>query len=269
MKLSKPIKINKSKYGVRRRRPVVKKALSKALSNRIFAKKVLKVIHKQAENKVWITYGVNQSITTASGTTFTNVSLMPTMSQGTGHNNRVGDDISVVKAYIQGMVNLLPYSSINNPTVGPTYVKIWILGVRNIQNSNILSSSTLSSNFYETNSGSVGPQGNILDIILTVNKQNFIVYNTKTILLESGATQGATYYNSAGASCGGNGRFTAPFYFDVTKHLGKLKFDDTAPTQPTNKNLFICFQAVYADGTSLALTPAEYHYSYRVEFEDM
>lgn len=255
-------RVRRSKsYGARK---TVRKAKSQS-----FAKKVLKVIHRQAENKVWVTYGANQAITTASGTVFTNLSLMPTMSQGTGHNNRVADDITVVKAKIDGYVNLLPYNSVSNPTVGPLWLRIWILSVKNIQNSTPLSTTTISTNFFETNSGSVGPQGNMLDMCLSINKQNFTVHRVKTMRLEAGATQGSVYYNTTGGSCGGKGNFSAPFSFDVTRHLGKLKFDDTSPNQPTNKNLFICFQAVYADGTALALTPAEYHYNYRVEFEDM
>lgn len=268
MKLSKPIKINKRRYARRPRKATVSKAV-KQISNKMFAKKVLKVIHKQAENKIWIAYQANNNITTASSSTFTNISLMPTMTQGTGHSNRVGDDITVVKAIINGYVNLLPYNSVSNPTVGPLYVRMWVLSVRNIQNAQTLSTSTISSNFFETNGGSAGPQGNILDMCLSVNKQNFIIHKQKTVLLEAGATQGSTYYNSAGGSCGGAGRFSAPFYFDVSKHLGKLKFDDTSPTQPTNKNLFLAFQAVYADGTSLALTACEFSYNYRVEFEDL
>lgn len=247
-----------------RTRKTVRKAKAQS-----FAKKVLKVIHRQAENKVWIAYQANNNITTASSSTFTNVSLMPTMSQGTGHSNRVGDDVTVVKARINGYVNLLPYNSVSNPTVGPLYVRMWVLSVRNMQNAQTLSTSTLSSNFFETNGGSAGPQGNILDMCLSVNKQNFIIHKVKTVLLEAGATQGSTYYNSAGGSCGGSGRFSAPFSFDVTRHLGKLKFDDTSPVSPVNKNLFLAFQAVYADGTSLALTPAEFSYNYRVEFEDL
>lgn len=259
-------KLRSKKLG--RASTLVRRAIRKS-RNASFAARVKKVIHRQAENKVWIAYQANNNITTASSSTFTNISLMPTMSQGTGHSNRVGDEVTVVKAKISGYVNLLPYNSVSNPTVGPLYVRMWVMSCKNIQNSQTLSTSTLSSNFFETNGGSAGPQGNILDMCLSVNKQAFTIHKIKTVLLEAGATQGATYYNSAGASCGGNGRFSAPFSFDVTKHLGKLKFDDTSPVQPTNKNLFLAFQAVYADGTALALTAAEYSYGYRVEFEDM
>lgn len=125
-----------------RSRKTVRKAKTQS-----FAKKVLKVIHRQAENKVWIAYQANNNITTASSSTFTNVSLMPTMSQGTGHSNRVGDDVTVVKARINGYVNLLPYNSVSNPTVGPLFVRMWVLSVKNMQNSQTLSTSTISSNF--------------------------------------------------------------------------------------------------------------------------
>lgn len=267
MKLSR--KLNVRKRRVTKSKSLVAKKAVKSLSNKIFAQKVMKVIHRKAENKVWIFYAANQPISCATSTTPTGFSLIPPITQGVGHSQRIGDSVNVVSAKIQGYVNLLPYNATTNPTVGPTFVKIWVLSVKNMQNTGTLNSTTLSSNFFETNNASVGFQGNVLDTVLTVNKQNFTVYATKTILLSSGATQGSTYYNSAGASCGSSGRFSAHFSFDYTKHLKTMKFDDTSPIYPTNRNLWIIFQAVYADGTSLALTPAEYHCNYRVEYEDL
>lgn len=257
---------------IQKRKMYRKKRVSRKKSGKIsksFVAKVKKVIHRQAENKVWLAYGANNSISTASSTTPTNLQLVPNVSQGTGHANRIGDEITVQKAFVKGFVNLLPYNSVSNPTVGPLYVKMWLFSVKNMTNSAALSTSTVSSNFFEAGTSSTGFQGNMLDMILTENQQLVTIYKTKIVLLETGATQGSTYYNSAGASCGGNGRFSAPFYFSYAKHMKRLKYDDTSPAQPTNRNLWLAFQAVYADGTSLALTPAEYHYSIRVEFEDL
>lgn len=238
-------------------------------SSKSFKKKVLAVIHRQAENKVYIAYGANNSITTVVGATPTNINLVPPITQGVGHSQRVGDNVNIRYARVHGHINILPYNSISNPTVGPLYVKLWLFSVKNFKNSDNLSTSTINTNFFETNSGSTGMQGNMLDIELSINKQNFTVYATKTYLLSSGPTQGSTYYNSAGASCGATGRFSVPFSFSYAKHMKTLKYDDTSPVQPTNRNMWLAFQAVYADGTSLALTTAEYHYNLRVEFEDM
>lgn len=257
------------KYKSRGKKRLARRKTSKRVS-KSFAAKVKRVISRQAENKVWLAYGANNAITTVStGATPTNIQLVPSVSQGTGHANRVGDVINIRKAYIRGFVNLLPYNATTNPTVGPVYVKMWLLSVKNMTNSGTLSSSLIGNNMFEAGTSSIGFQGNMLDMVLSPNDMLVTVHKTKTIRLEAGATQGSTYYNAAGGSCGGKGSFSVPFYFSYAKHMRRLKYDDTSPVQPTNRNLFLAFQAVYADGTSLALTTAEYHYAIRVEFEDL
>lgn len=249
-------------------KPLVKKAI-KSASNKVFAKKVLKVLHRTAENKSYNNYASNQTIITAVNNIPANINLCPPITQGTGQNNRIGNKVNIVKAFINGYVNLLPYNATNNPTVGPLYVKMWLFSVKDMKNSTTLSSTQIGTNFFEVGSSSAGFQGNVLDMCFQPNSQLVTVYSTKTVLLSSGATQGATYYNSAGASCGAEGRFSAPFYFDYTKHMKSLKYDDTTPIQPTNRNMWLAFQAVYADGTSSAVQAAEFHYNQKVIFEDL
>jgi len=62
---------------------------------------------------------------------------------------------------------------------------------------------------------------------------------------------------------------SVPFSFSYGKHCKTLKFDDSGPV-PTNRNMFIVFQAVSANGASGGgYIPAEYHYTNRVDYEDL
>lgn len=266
MKISKPIKINKAKYA--RRKPTVAKAVKKA-ADRTFTKKVLKVLHRKAENKTWVAYAANQAIVTAAGTFPSRINLLPAIAQGVEQNKRIGNQVNVMKAEIRGYINILPYNATTNPTVGPVYVKMWLLSCKDIKNSADLSTSTINTNFFQVGTLATAFQGNILDLCLVPNKELVTVYQTKTVLLSAGSTQGSTYYNAAGASCGGEGKFSVPFYFSYGKHCKVLKYDDASPTQPTNRNLWLIYQCVYADGTTSAVNSAEIHYVYKVEYEDM
>ena len=246
--------------GRRTRKNRSTKKVSKAVKS--FVKKA---IHRSQENKVFIRYGANNTITTASGGNPTYLNLVPTPTQGVAQNQRIGNSIKVVKAYIRGHVNLLPYNASTNPYVGPVYVKMWVCSNKQY-NTATISGTSIATDFFELGSGSAGFQGNMLDLDFTANKDNWIIHKTKTF--ELGTTAVAGFASANSSAWNDNSRFTRPFYFSLgSKMRKKLNFVDTA-TDPTNINMFLVFQAVYADGSSSAVNSAEFHYTSRYEYED-
>jgi len=221
-------------------------------------------IHTNQENKVWTDYGTNQTIATANASAFTNRNLIPTLSQGTGNSQRIGNSVKVRRAFIRGHVNLTPYNAQFNPLVGPIMIKIWLLKSK-LVNSPVLADTQMAADFFEANNTTVGPQANMLDMILTENKEKFVIFKTKKFEL------GATSSQSAVAALPlnlDNSKFTIPFYFSFGKHLKKVTRYNDASTSCTNNNLFLAFQAVYAEGSSQLFNGAEFHYVTRVEYED-
>ena len=85
---------------------------------------IKKAIARQAEVKSWFSYAANQSILTANVSVPSSVLLIPQINQGTGHSNRIGNQIRIVKAVVRGHVNILPYNIATNPIVPPVYVKM-------------------------------------------------------------------------------------------------------------------------------------------------
>lgn len=226
---------------------------------------VKRAIHRNEENKVIINYGANQSLSTANTSTPAYLNLVPLPVQGTAQNQRIGNTIKVVKGFIRGHVNLLPYNASTNPYVGPVMIKMWLASNRQY-NTNLLSSTNCATDFFEIGASTTGFQGNMLDIELTNNKDNWIIHKTKTF--ELGTTGIAGFANQNSSSWNDNSKFTVPFYFSFGHKMRKqIKFVDGA-TAPSNINMFLIFQAVYADGSNSAVTPAEYHYTSRVEYED-
>jgi len=229
---------------------------------------VKNAISKNLENKVYVNYGSNLAITTAgSGSNPTFVpNLLPPLVQGGSQQNRIGNEVKIKYAYVRGYVNLLPYSVTNNPLSTPIMVKMWLCASKTI-NTNAISSTDITTTFFETGSGSAGFQGNMLDLCLSNNKDSWTIYATKKFEL------GATYASSGGqVGTGGyfdNSKMTIPFYFSYGRHFkSSLKYTDQATNIPTNRNLFLVIQAVNADGSSTAVSPAEYHFQTRITFED-
>ena len=220
---------------------------------------VKKAISSNTENKVWINYGANQTIQTASGIAPAFQNLLPQITQGTSHGGRIGNEIKIKQGFIKGHVNLLPYNASTNNFQAPLYVKMWLCSNKKI-NSNVVSGTDITTNFFELTGGTAGFQGNMLDMEFTPNKEYWTVYATKTFELGLTTASAAQYQD--------NSRFSRPFYFSFGRYLkSKLKYDDNTAV-PLNKNMFLLFQAVNADGSSSSVYPAEYHFNTRVEYED-
>jgi len=251
-----------SRKVVFRKRRFTKKTVAKSVK-----RYVKQAIHRQAENKLSLQFAANVNINCANATTPTNLNLVPTPVGGNNTVHRIGNSIKVVRGYVRGHINMLGYNSISNPNVGPIYVKMWIVSSKVI-NTTSLSSTNIANDFFETGSTASGFQANMLDMNLSVNSDAYTVHKTKVLTLGSTTANGGAI-NPLANSVASNDKFSRPFYFNIAPYMKKvIKFSDGA-TSPTNINLFLILQAVNADGSSTAITPAEYHYSLRVEYEDI
>lgn len=244
-----------------RRKRVARKPVSKKLKTYI-----KKAIHAQIENKHYYGYGVNNTITTASSSTPSSLYLLPSLAIGASDGQRIANQIKVVKGVITGFVNLLPYSATLNPLSTPIMIRMWLLSGRQL-NSNVFSNYSPATNFFEVGATQIGPQGNMLDMVLRNNSQEYIVHTQRTFKL------GAAYASSTGpVGTGGyfdNSPMTKKFTFNWGKYVkSKLIYNDAVTNVPTNRNMFLVFQAVNADGSSSAVNSAEFHYTNEILYED-
>jgi hypothetical protein len=243
---------------------VLRKSVRKPL-----IKIIQKVISRNLENKTWFNNGTNQGIAnTISQNSPTALSLIPEPSKGTEEsNNRVGNQITCKRSFIRGFVNVRPYDATTNPKPLPCWVKMFLCSVKAQNNATFSSNTFTVTDFFKTNSSSQGFVGNMSDMCLPVNTEELRIFKTKTVKL--GASYNTTTGPTSSLSYFDNSSMSVPFYFDLTKHLGKLQYNDTT-TYPSNRNLFLVFQAVCADGStgSTGYIPAEVHYTQEVQFED-
>lgn len=231
--------------------------------NKKLVRTIKRVIHGVAENKVLSDYGINRTIVTASATSPVFVNCTVSSSQGVTVQNRTGNVIRVVKATIRGFCNVLPYNALTNPLPSSVYVKMWLCRRKNFQANNPPNATDFA-NFFQSGSTSLAFQGNMLDMTLRNNTEYWTIFATKTVQLSNFFMNGTTGTSSLGQS----GPNSVPFSFDLAKHLGMCKFNDTA-TYPQNKELYLVFQCVNADGSSSAVNSAEFHFSTEWQYEDL
>lgn len=227
---------------------------------------IKQAISRNLETKQNTSFGLNQDILTVANQTPTAINLLPTPSQGTGESDRVGNVIDVKKCVISGLVNLKAYDATTNPNVapGPLWVKIFIVSAKNV-NTNTFSNTSAASSFFAVNNSSTNFQATVRDMLLDVNNDLFTLHRYKMFKLgasgSSSVVNPATYYD--------NSPMAAPFRFDLSKIVGKLRFDENQ-TWATNKNLFLVITTCRADGaTGSATVPqCEYHWKLDNMYKD-
>lgn len=226
---------------------------------------IKKAISRNCEYKQAFKQNVNQDIITIAATAPTAISLLPEPAQGTGDSDRIGSVINMKKIIVKGYVNLKAYNSADTTPVspGPFLVRAWILSAKNI-NTNTFSNTTAATSFFEANNTSVAPTSNMNNMLYTVNRKLFTVHKTKSWKLGAASTSSVNnpsfYYD--------NSPMSAPFYFDCSKFVGRLKFDE-GQTWATNDNLFLVWMVCRADGAaSNVVAPIEYHYNLQSSYTD-
>lgn len=236
-----------------------------------FKQKVNRIISSQVEKKLYVVYAANNAITTAAATNPFSVNLMPTLTQGVTQESRIGQQIKIKSAIIKGFVNILPYNAVSNPLSTPVMIKLWVISSK-LVNTSTIASTNIATSFFEVGSDTVGFQGNLLDMTFPVNADMFTVHRTKRFEI------GSTYASSTGpVGTGGyydNSKMILPFSFNYGKYFKtQLKYNDDSSflngNLPTNRNCWLVAQAVYCDGSSSAITCAEFHYTLKIEYTDM
>jgi len=229
-------------------------------------KVVREEIQNAAERKIWISYAANVNINTATNVVPSWINLVPILSQGQGNSQRIGNEVRVVKGEVNLVINILPYNNITNTLSTPVRGRIWLCYPRKYVTTN-LGSTNIAADFFEVNNGNVGFQGNMLDMVLTPNKDSWAILEER--IFDLGATSATSSGAVGTAGYFDNSKMSLPFSFDYGKYISKLHYDDGASAGPTNKSLFLVMQLVYADGSTNSVTPGEAHYNCRVEYTDL
>jgi len=249
----------------RGKRKGVKKSNKKPKISKNIKAYVKRAIHVNQENKVWISYGANQTVPTG-GTSIApySINLLPnSLLQGTGKAQRIGNEITIRSGTIYGRINPLVYNLTTNPQPVPLLVRFFLVSCK-VTNQPNMTSSVQFGSFFDTGNTASLPQGNTLDMVLPVNNEHWTLYKTKVVQL--GCTATAAGYN-AGAVYD-NSKFSYGFKFNFGKYVKKIKYDDSSVPQ-TNRNMYLIIQPVYADGTlTSGYTPLEVHYCVRDVYED-
>lgn len=221
-------------------------------------KYVKNTIHKNVENKKYIVYAAVQDLSTPTGA-FT---LMPTLVQGVGSSQRIGNSVRIMSAKLNIIFRLKAYNATTNPNPCPVWVRWYVLKQK------LTNSSTFNPNdFFQINNSSQGFTGQAIDLLFPVNSDVFQIYRTGTFKLGLSA-QNPTNFPQANCYFD-NSPYTKMLSIPYGKYCKQaLKFDDTVNNIPTNTNLWFLAQAVPCTGNAIVGSMVQFDMSYNLSYED-
>lgn len=130
------------------------------------------------------------------------------------------------------------------------------------------SSTDAATALFDTGASNTGCQANIFDVSAYINDDSYELVSEKVVKLSS-ASGSTNIPSTTTGTIFDNGPASVPFRFDFGSKLGLCLYNDSS-TGCTNKNLFLVFQAVYANGASSGAGQlAEMNYAYRADYTDV
>lgn len=246
-------------------------------TKKIFVKTVKQIVSKQAENKI-----MNFPISLTNMLIYTNGSWAPNqlipispytgfanVIQGTGQNQRIGNQILIKKAEIKLLFNTKLYDLTTNLLTSPILIKI----ITFYDKTSMTVLPTGTPGLYQNGSGSSDPDvSSNIDILKKFNTDRYVIKAVKTIKLGN-----SIYSNTAGGSnafqfhANNDFKLLPTYTLDYTKHLvKKVKYND-ATVNPMTRGLFMALFIMNADGTALAgnQSPCAYRGFIEIQYEDM
>lgn len=225
---------------------------------------IRKVMKSTAEHKHQI-LTINPYIVIGNGATgvnLNNTNLIPSLSQGTGQGNRVGNRIKVTSMNFRGFIYLNPaYGSSLNRQLAPVWVKFFLLESKQYKGNSTNLNANDQTVLFDAGNVDGTFQGTMADMILPLNTDRFIIHATKMWKLNpslsqvSGQTAGTiplSTFPAQGNGTSATNQASSQHYFNFNlKNMAKNFQYDQNSQYPTNHNLILVYQAVYADGTQV------------------
>lgn len=240
---------------VKTKKPTFKKSYRKKYSAKVFEKKVQKVINKNVEDKQSTAQYPITSYNQAISSTGDIVGIMPVITNGTGENSRVGNDIYLknLKLYVNISHQLFWNVQTSNTTYAPSsriLYRVMIVQPKTVMNRTDINNNQGGwlSRLLRNGNSSVPFDGTLDNFYLPINTEAITKFYdkkfsfcTNTIYMPGTNTQGMVIPSNMSFK---------RLVINLKRHKHLLKYDASFDTQyPTNFNPVILLGYCYIDGT--------------------
>lgn len=255
------------------RKPTIKKAV-RSLKRKSLVRTIKKVIHSQVETKQAYTTSGNSLIQFNSGITVNAdyQTLLPSITNGSGDFNRIGDQIRAQSLIVKGYIKFEPTNPntfIRNPCV---IARLFILSLKKNQFIGDVQTQTTALVGLLKKGGTTSQWTGVLsDIYAPVNTDLFTVHMDKKYYLNQ--TNYTTIGGPASAVFPSDIKNTVKFFSHSLKVKNKLlRYDANfnSGLNPINYAPFMLLGYAYLDGTTpdTLASPLGLHYDVVFNYED-
>lgn len=261
----------KNRRGYGRKKSPVTKAIRK-VRNASFKKKVLSVIRSQAETKsAYLEVGwsdFNSAISNPGDA----MRILPYISQGTGDNARIGDQIRCTKIKLSGILQMIPQTNTNTYDNRKIAVRMMIVTPKSFPNWDQAGFNTATWMPYLLKKGGTTSafNGTVHDIYAPVNTDAITCHYNKVIYLN----QSAIFQSTASGVASVDQSNLVRFWRHTLKIKNKLlKYDANVNSGLTPSNygpvLVLGYALVDPSAAPDTLTTrVRFHFSSAMDFED-
>lgn len=195
-----------------------------------------------------------------------------TIPQGVTQGTRLANQIKTRKVYLNYILRPNSWDSTFNTIVRPTYIQMFLGYVKNTPCFAPIPGDL--AQLFQSGASSVGPFGNLRDIISVINTDYWVI--KKKWIHKLG------YANNAGSTGSVAAQQASQFYsnndfkysitkkMDITKMLPSTHIFNDSSTSTNTRNLFLMYNAVSADGSTFGSNqlPANIEYWIDFHYED-
>lgn len=186
------------------------------------------------------------------------------ITQSTGQDGRIGNQIKVKKATMRYVLLPTAYNAVSNPTPTPLEVIIWIGRVKRYISA---PTATDFNNFYQFGNTSFAPAGSLFDITYPVNKDYWTV--SKRIVHKIGFASATGSGPNAAQEFYANNDYSYNVVrsIDITKCLASSYVFNDGSNDPSNSQTYMWMEAISATGAVLNATTLCATINYTIDFE--
>lgn len=238
--------------------PMRKAYKGRPKTSKNFAKAVRKVVERTEELKEtqFNFQATNLPPSNASSWTSSSMQISPGTSgfqifQGPAQGERIGNQIRTRKAWVRGVMHIMPYDASVNSQPIPTEVRMLIFKDKFNRTSR---PSAVAIDLFQQGSTSIGPQNDLVDMILDVNRDRYQVYHDQILKVGTSAYAGTGTLPSFQSFANNDFSLNAKFNVDITKFLPSVVQYNDNTSQPMSDSLWMIFLPVQAGGGQFGST---------------
>jgi len=238
--------------------------------------KLIRQVHIKDTEPKNVVYTSSIALSSSIGTSWPTTCIVPLSpysgyvnpTQGVGQGQRVGNKVRTKRCILSGVITSSGYNAVSNAFPTPQDVVIWIFTTKQ---SNSITTSLSSANFFQNGSTTSNLQGNLVDLILPINQDSFILRGRKVFKQGYASYVGSGNIPNSGNFNNNDYKLSNIFKWDITDMLPTVIDWNDGSAFPNSYLVQMAVESVDSQGTGQSpnALPTSMTFSINYVYTDM